>query len=105
MDWKVLAHLHMIFLFTKNLKIRYPDWDKEQIEKEIFKFAAPATNDPKKPPPHNTGGSIDLTIIDDMGNDPEMNQEFSQKARIYAEQKHDIKTIVEDYKKLFSKFK
>lgn len=78
-SWRSIeSQLKMVGQFEQNLKNRYPDWDKEQIEKEIFKFAAPVTNDPKKPPPHNTGGSIDLAIVDSMGNDPEMDQKSNK---------------------------
>jgi zinc D-Ala-D-Ala dipeptidase len=42
-----------------------PDWSDEQVQNYTNRFSAPP--DAKSPPPHITGGAIDLEIIDERG--------------------------------------
>ena len=35
----------------------------QEVVDEVSKFWAPATFDPKAPPPHSTGGAVDITLI------------------------------------------
>ncbi|AVH75570.1 M15 family metallopeptidase [Weissella koreensis] len=44
-----------------------PSWTKNQMIEKTLETVAQPSRDPKKPSPHNTGGSIDLTIVDDQG--------------------------------------
>lgn len=48
---------------NKILTIEHPDWTKEQAELEAQKLVSIPSADPTKPSTHNTGGSVDLTII------------------------------------------
>ena len=47
------------------LAIKHPDWDDELLTEYINVFSAPPIWD--TPPPHTTGGAVDLGIIDDSG--------------------------------------
>lgn len=39
--------------------------EKEKIYQEVFKIWAIPSDNPLTPPPHSTGGAIDLTIMDE----------------------------------------
>lgn len=41
--------------------------EKDEIMNSVFQVWAPANQDPLMPPPHSTGGAVDLTIMDDSG--------------------------------------
>ena len=63
------AQQGMFNRFIQEVKQRNPSWDNKQIHHEVLKFAAPVMHDPQKPPPHSTGGAVDLTIVDETGNE------------------------------------
>ncbi len=42
-------------------------FEVQEIVNEVAKFWAPPTNAPSNPPPHSTGGAIDITIADGTG--------------------------------------
>jgi len=44
---------------------KYPTWSKVALQRKINEFSAPA--DDKCPPPHLTGGAVDLYLIDNTG--------------------------------------
>ncbi|MBV9469222.1 MAG: D-alanyl-D-alanine carboxypeptidase family protein, partial [Abitibacteriaceae bacterium] len=44
---------------------QHPDWDEEHITEYVNVFSAPPIWD--TPPPHITGGAVDLSIIDESG--------------------------------------
>lgn len=48
-----------------DLKELHPDWDEELLTEYINVFSAPPIKE--TPPPHTTGGAVDLTIIDEKG--------------------------------------
>jgi len=47
------------------LASRYPDWDDELLTEYINVFSAPPILE--TPPPHTTGGAVDLNIVDENG--------------------------------------
>lgn len=49
----------------ENAQKRLPDGDKPRIEREAGRYAAPPFA--KTPPPHLTGGAVDLEIVDENG--------------------------------------
>lgn len=61
------------------LSKHHPDWSKEKLREEAVLFVAP----PESIPPHSTGGALDLTLIDESGEELEMgtklNDEYSEK--------------------------
>lgn len=60
--WKKLAHEH-------------PDWTDEQLHHAVEKFVTKATTQ-KRIPPHATGGAVDLTLVDEGGNELDMGTVF-----------------------------
>ncbi|QIL50998.1 M15 family metallopeptidase [Weissella coleopterorum] len=44
-----------------------PTWSKTQVIEKTLETVAKPSRDNHKPSPHNTGGSIDLTIVDNQG--------------------------------------
>ena len=48
-----------------DLKEKYPHWDEELLTEYINVFSAPPIRD--TPPPHTTGGAVDLCLIDENG--------------------------------------
>ncbi|MFQ5796683.1 MAG: M15 family metallopeptidase [Candidatus Bipolaricaulia bacterium] len=47
-----------------NFKEKHPEWPYSQLRKATNRFVAPP--DTKSPPPHSTGGAIDLGIVDEF---------------------------------------
>jgi len=47
------------------LAVKHPDWDDELLTEYINVFSAPPIW--VTPPPHTTGGAVDLSIIDEQG--------------------------------------
>lgn len=44
------------------LKAEHPSWDNDRITTEAQHFVSIPSTDPSRPAPHNTGGSVDLTL-------------------------------------------
>ncbi|MCB0359611.1 MAG: peptidase M15 [Bdellovibrionales bacterium] len=49
-----------------------------ELRREVLTIWAPASDDPKVPPPHSTGAAIDLTIVDRDGEPIAMGGEIDQ---------------------------
>jgi D-alanyl-D-alanine dipeptidase len=49
---------------------------REEIYGEVFKLFARPNPDPQAPPPHSTGGAVDLTIVDERGEPIDMGSEI-----------------------------
>lgn len=54
---------------------KYPDWNNEQIALAVGVFVTKATSK-ERIPLHATGGAVDLTLIDDKGNELDMGTAF-----------------------------
>jgi D-alanyl-D-alanine dipeptidase len=66
--WRPVEVQQSLFdTFKGRLKKENPDASDEQLTEMALKFVALPSYDNKKPSPHNTGGSIDLTIANDRG--------------------------------------
>ena len=72
------AQKGMITRFKKKIKNKNPIWDEKKIDIEVLKYAAPVIRDLNKPPPHNTGGAIDLTIVNKSGHSLSMGGEAGE---------------------------
>ena len=48
----------------------------EKVRKDVARFWAPPSPDPRTPPPHSTGGAVDLTLADSSGEPLEMGGEI-----------------------------
>ena len=55
-----------------------PDWDDNRLKEEVEKFVACPSFDPACPSPHNTGGAVDLTVVDAHGKELSMGTEFDE---------------------------
>lgn len=60
-------------------KERHPDWSEAAIKRLTNRFTAPL--DPRVPPPHTTGGAIDLRLADKHGNPLDLRSPFEQRDR------------------------
>lgn len=61
--------------FWNELEAENPEWDKEKLTHEVGVFVTKADN-PNRIPPHATGGSIDLTVVDSEGNEMDFGTVF-----------------------------
>jgi D-alanyl-D-alanine dipeptidase len=52
----------------------HPDWPANQISRKVNRFSAPM--DPRVPPPHTTGGAIDVHLVDEHGTPMDMQSPF-----------------------------
>lgn len=64
--------------YWNQLKVAHPDWSDGQIKEAVEIFVSPPSHDPTKPAPHNTGGAVDLTIVDANGVDLPMGTNFDE---------------------------
>ena len=62
--------------YYHDLKKDHPDWTDGQIRDQVERFVFPPSTNPSSPSPHNTGGAVDLTLVDDKGKDVPMGTEF-----------------------------
>lgn len=56
----------------EKLRLEHSDWSEEKLLEEVRKYAAR----PIKGAPHNTGGSVDVIILDQNGNELDMGSQF-----------------------------
>ena len=52
--------------------------EKQSIWKEVYKIWAEPSLDEKTPPPHSTGGAVDITLVDEMGQIVDMGSEIDE---------------------------
>lgn len=60
------------------LKHEHPDFPHEKLCQMVEIFVSPSSHNPKFPAPHNTGGAIDLTIVDSSGIELDMGTPFDE---------------------------
>ena len=58
------------------LRREHPLWGDDQIYAQASRFVTPPSDDPTAPPPHLTGGAVDLTLGDDAGVPIDMGTDF-----------------------------
>lgn len=56
----------------EKLRLEHSDWSEEKLLEEVPKYAAR----PTKGAPHNTGGSVDVIVLDQNGNELDMGSPF-----------------------------
>lgn len=61
--------------FWDELSEEHPEWDEERLIHEVGIFVTKADN-PKRIPPHATGGSIDLTVVEADGSEMDFGTVF-----------------------------
>lgn len=75
--WRSLSTQHALFdKYKSQILSENPDIDHNELLKRTSVYVSLPSKDPLKPSPHNTGGSIDLTIADYNGNFLEMGTDF-----------------------------
>ena len=94
--WRSREVQHKIYMkYWKTMESEHPDWTEEQLHKQVGTFASIATN-PNKIPLHSTGGSVDLTLVDESGVEIDMGTGFDhfgpESAALYFEQDGDNET-------------
>jgi len=60
------------------LKARHPEWSDDQLKTAVQVFVSLPSHDPKLPAPHNTGGAVDLTLVDEFGRELPMGTAFDE---------------------------
>ena len=71
------------------MKTRHPDWSETKLLRTVNQFTAPMN--PRVPPPHTTGGAIDVALTDLAGNEMDVLSPYLQ---------HDIQGFYTDASKL-----
>ncbi|HUT22173.1 MAG TPA: M15 family metallopeptidase [Candidatus Bipolaricaulota bacterium] len=61
--------------YWAELKTANPDWNDEKLKLEVGKFVSPPYQKDRIPP-HTTGGTVDLTLVNESGNELDMGTEF-----------------------------
>lgn len=64
--------------YYEELKEKHPDWNDEKIKKGVEIFVSLPSSDPLSPSPHNTGGTVDLTLVDADRNEVPMGTPFDE---------------------------
>lgn len=64
--------------YYERLKAQHPDFTHEKLCQMVEIFVSPPSHDPLFPAPHNTGGAVDLTIIDADGRELQMGTPFDE---------------------------
>ncbi len=65
--------------YYKSLQLKFPNWNEEELERETQKYVSMPSGDKTKPSPHNTGGAVDLAIIQLPSEAEEQLQKLSTK--------------------------
>lgn len=62
--------------YLDELSALHPDWPADALEAAAARFVTPPSADPGAPPPHLTGGAVDLTLGDRHGRPLDLGTEF-----------------------------
>jgi len=83
--WRAMETQQALFDQMRKFVARdFPEYTEEENEQAALRIVALPSLDLKKPSPHNTGGSIDLSIVDAQGRLLDMGSPFddiSERAR------------------------
>lgn len=89
--------------YWKELEQEHPEWDEKQLIKAASTYVSVPDN-PKKIPPHATGGTIDLTLADRYGKELDMGTDFDffgPEASPYYFEEQTSNTIAKINRKMF----
>jgi len=88
--------------FWKEVIGKHADWDDDRVAHEVETFCTVA-DDPKRVPPHATGGTVDLTLCTASGDDVDMGTDFDhlgpEAASLYYEERKENRDI-RDHRRL-----
>jgi D-alanyl-D-alanine dipeptidase len=84
------AQRKLFFALYAETKKKNPEWGEEEIRTEVLKYVNEGA-DPKLIPPHATGGTADLTLVDANGAELDMGTGFDhfgmESAPFYFEER------------------
>jgi D-alanyl-D-alanine dipeptidase len=87
--WRPLHIQKRMYLSAwKRFQDRHPDWSETQLRRVVNRFTAPVAS--KVPPPHSTGGAVDVTLVNEEGRQFDMispYEMFNQHAFPFAAKK------------------
>jgi D-alanyl-D-alanine dipeptidase len=49
--------------YYQSLKTKFPSWGEDKLVQETQKYVSLPSNNPSRPSPHNTGGAVDLALM------------------------------------------
>ena len=90
--------------FWREFKKMHPDWNENKIAEEVSIYVTKPDN-PKRIPPHATGGAVDLTLVDKNGNELNMGtgfDHFGPEAAPYYFAKKNGNGEIDNNRKLLS---
>jgi D-alanyl-D-alanine dipeptidase len=74
--WRPREVQHKVYMrYWKAIAAEHPDWTEAQLHEQAGIFVTSAT-DPNRIPYHSTGGSVDLTLVDESGVEIDMGTGF-----------------------------
>lgn len=77
--WRPLAVQEFYYLHYKEIfRKEFPTFSEAELSEYTQKFFSLPSDDPTKPSPHNTGGSVDLSIVDKNSVPMNMGTEFDE---------------------------
>ncbi|MCM0583347.1 M15 family metallopeptidase [Weissella diestrammenae] len=96
--WRSVSTQAALFhSLNRKLAIDHPDWSLNKLRQATLETVALPSRDQHKPSPHNTGGAIDLTIVDATGLVLDMQSPFdditSHSSAAFLEQRTDLSAI------------
>lgn len=89
--------------YRAEVKIKNPNLTDEELDLKTSFFVSKPSYDEFQPSLHNTGGAIDLTLIDEYGNQLDMGtkfDDFSDKAWTNHFEKYENNKIVRDNRRI-----
>ncbi|WP_349409436.1 M15 family metallopeptidase [Pseudalkalibacillus sp. SCS-8] len=99
--WRPFSVQKLLYeTYLNELKDEHPYWSEERLHEGARQFVSYPTVDEDAPPPHSTGGAVDLTILDENDEPLDMGtgfDEFSDRAwtRYFDEKKKNEGTLNE----------
>ncbi len=90
--WRPHHIQRRMYLRTWNrFKSLHPDWSEVQLKRVVNRYTAPMND--RVPPPHSTGGAVDMFLLDDDNNELDMRSPYENWDR------HAFHTVVHDLTK------
>lgn len=78
--WRSPEIQRMMYSHTlQEMRRRHPDWSEAALRRLTNRFSAPPED--RSPPPHTTGGAVDLHLLDAQGRELDMVSPFPPHAR------------------------
>lgn len=75
--WRSIQTQQTLFdTFKSQIQLAHPSWSSQQLDDATLRIVARPSTNSKMPSPHNTGGSIDLSIANPSGHLLDMGSPF-----------------------------